>query len=109
MNKTRRRFVIEYVADILGYQNGSRDINRHVDDEDKLTKCFTDSDHKYRNGTFTVFCRIQLNIFTKAAGGRAAPAPESSRQGGGAYGYIYRIISVRNYDLRRYNLSVICK
>lgn len=27
------------VADILGYQNGSRDINRHVDEEDKrLTK-----------------------------------------------------------------------
>ena len=51
----------------------------------------------------------QLNTFTKAAGGRAAPAPESSRQGGGAYGYIYRIISVRNHDLRRYNLSVICK
>ena len=24
------------VAEVLGYQNGSRDINRHVDDEDKL-------------------------------------------------------------------------
>ena len=30
------------MADILGYQNGSRDINRHVDEEDKL---------KYRFGT----------------------------------------------------------
>lgn len=30
-------FVGKDVADILGYQNGSRDINRHVDDEDKLT------------------------------------------------------------------------
>lgn len=29
-------FVGKDVADILGYQNGSRDINRHVDDEDKL-------------------------------------------------------------------------
>ena len=29
-------FVGKDVADILGYQNGSRDINRHVDEEDKL-------------------------------------------------------------------------
>ncbi|WP_205402170.1 ORF6C domain-containing protein [Streptococcus lutetiensis] len=35
-------FVGKDVADVLGYQNGSRDINRHVDDEDKL---------KYRFGT----------------------------------------------------------
>ena len=28
-------FVGKDVADILGYQNGSRDINRHVDNEDK--------------------------------------------------------------------------
>lgn len=30
-------FVAKDVADILGYQNGSRDINRHVDEDDKLT------------------------------------------------------------------------
>lgn len=35
-------FVGKDVAEILGYQNGSRDVNRHVDDEDKL---------KYRFGT----------------------------------------------------------
>lgn len=29
-------FVGKDVANILGYQNGSRDINRHVDEEDKL-------------------------------------------------------------------------
>ena len=29
-------FVGKDVADILGYQNGSRDINRHVDEEDGL-------------------------------------------------------------------------
>lgn len=29
-------FVGKDVADILGYQNGSRDINAHVDDEDRL-------------------------------------------------------------------------
>lgn len=28
-------FVGKDVADILGYRNGSRDINRHVDEEDK--------------------------------------------------------------------------
>lgn len=28
-------FVGKDVANILGYQNGSRDIDRHVDDEDK--------------------------------------------------------------------------
>ena len=30
-------FVGKDVADILGYQNGSRDINRHVDEEDRPT------------------------------------------------------------------------
>ena len=28
-------FVGKDVADILGYQNGSRDINRHVDEDDR--------------------------------------------------------------------------
>jgi anti-repressor protein len=32
------------VAEILGYKNGSRDINRHVDEEDR---------QNYQNGTFT--------------------------------------------------------
>lgn len=36
-------FVGKDVADILGYRNGSRDINRHVDDEDR---------QNYQNGTF---------------------------------------------------------
>lgn len=40
--KNEPYFVGKDVADILGYQNGSRDINRHVDEEDKL---------KYRFGT----------------------------------------------------------
>ncbi len=35
-------FVGKDVADILGYQNSSRDINRHVDEEDR---------QNYRNGT----------------------------------------------------------
>lgn len=36
-------FVGKDIADVLGYQNGSRDINRHVDEEDR---------QNYRNGTF---------------------------------------------------------
>lgn len=36
-------FVGKDVADILGYQNGSRDINRHVDEEDR---------QNYQNGSF---------------------------------------------------------
>lgn len=36
-------FVGKDVADILGYQNGSRDINRHVHEEDR---------QNYQNGTF---------------------------------------------------------
>lgn len=36
-------FVGKDVADILGYENGSRDINRHVDEEDR---------QNYQNGTF---------------------------------------------------------
>lgn len=35
-------FVGKDVAEILEYQNGSRDINRHIDEEDKgVTKCDT--------------------------------------------------------------------
>lgn len=36
-------FVGKDVAEILGYRNGSRDINRHVDEEDR---------QNYQNGTF---------------------------------------------------------
>lgn len=36
-------FVGKDVADILGYQNGSRDVNRHVDEDDR---------QNYPNGTF---------------------------------------------------------
>lgn len=36
-------FVGKDVTDILGYQNGSRDINRHVDEDDR---------QNYQNGTF---------------------------------------------------------
>lgn len=35
-------FVSKDVADILGYQNGSRDVNRHVDKEDKTDIVFFD-------------------------------------------------------------------
>ena len=35
-------FVGKDVADILGYQNGSRDINRHVDEDDRHKIMFFD-------------------------------------------------------------------
>lgn len=35
-------FIGKDITDILGYQNGSRDINRHVDEDDRLN---------YQNGT----------------------------------------------------------
>ena len=35
-------FVGKDVADVLGYQNGSRDINRHVDEEDRQKAMFFD-------------------------------------------------------------------
>lgn len=40
-------FVGKDVAEILGYKNGSRDINRHVDEEDITTKNLP----QYQNGT----------------------------------------------------------
>lgn len=36
-------FVGKDVAEILGYRDTSDALKRHVDDEDKLTRCFTDS------------------------------------------------------------------
>ncbi|TFZ15500.1 phage antirepressor [Limosilactobacillus fermentum] len=39
-------FVGRDVADILGYQNGSRDINRHVDDEDRTKQMIFDGNQK---------------------------------------------------------------
>lgn len=44
-------FVAVDVAKALGYQNGSRDINRHVDDEDKKEHILHDG---YQNRTVTI-------------------------------------------------------
>ena len=41
-------FVGKDVADILGYQNGSRDINAHVDEEDKTTTLIQGTGSNYR-------------------------------------------------------------
>ena len=53
-------FVGKDVADILGYQNGSRDINRHVDDEDKTSVVIPDtgSNYKSRATLINEFCSI---------------------------------------------------
>lgn len=44
-------FVGKDVADILGYQNGSRDINRHVDEEDKRSDVAIHDGSQNRNMT----------------------------------------------------------
>ena len=44
-------FVGKDVADILGYQNGSRDINRHVDEEDKRSDVAIHDGSQIRNMT----------------------------------------------------------
>lgn len=36
-------FVGKDVTDILGYKDSSDALKRHVDEDDKLTRCFTDS------------------------------------------------------------------
>ena len=41
-------FIGKQVADILGYQNGSRDIKRHVDEEDRQVI------QNYQNGTLEI-------------------------------------------------------
>lgn len=46
-------FVGKDVADILGYQNGSRDVNRHVDEDDR---------QNYQNGTFESNRGLTINV-----------------------------------------------
>lgn len=54
-------FVGKDVADILGYKNGSRDINRHVDEEDRHKVMFFDGNQdKETIGLSTLF---QTNFF----------------------------------------------
>lgn len=43
-------FVGSDITDALGYQNGSRDINRHVDEEDRYVL----STQNYQNGSFEI-------------------------------------------------------
>lgn len=43
-------FIAKDIVEILGYENGSRDVNRHVDSEDK--KLLTNQN--YQNGTFEI-------------------------------------------------------
>lgn len=39
-------FIGKEISDVLGYQNGSRDINRHVDDEDRMIHQISTSGQK---------------------------------------------------------------
>ena len=54
--KNEPYFVGKDVAGILGYQNGSRDVNRHVDEEDKGVT-IRDSIGREQNLTVINICR----------------------------------------------------
>ena len=43
MRESEHWFVGKDVADMLGYKDTSDALKKHVADEDKLTRCFTDS------------------------------------------------------------------
>lgn len=59
-------FVGKDVADILGYRNGSRDINRHVDEEDRKKIMFSDGNQDKEtivineSGLYSLILRSQL-------------------------------------------------
>lgn len=55
------------VAEILGYRDTSDALKRHVDEEDKLTRCFTDSGQNREmyiineSGLYSLILRSQLS------------------------------------------------
>lgn len=59
-------FVGKDVAEILGYRDTSDALKRHVDEEDKLTRCFTDSGQNCEmyiineSGLYSLILRSQL-------------------------------------------------
>lgn len=59
-------FVGKDVAEILGYRDTSDALKRHVDEEDKLTRCFTDSGQNREmyiineSGLYSLILRSQL-------------------------------------------------
>lgn len=60
-------FVGKDVAEILGYRDTSDALKRHVDEEDKLTRCFTDSGQNREmyiineSGLYSLILRSQLS------------------------------------------------
>lgn len=50
MEQSQRK-IGKTLVEILGYKNGSRDIERHVDKEDKRIFSYEEF-QRYRNGTF---------------------------------------------------------
>lgn len=59
-------FVGKDVAEILGYRDTSDALKRHVDEDDKLTRCFTDSGQNREmyvineSGLYSLILRSQL-------------------------------------------------
>ena len=60
-------FVGKDVAEILGYRDTSDALKRHVDEDDKLTRCFTDSGQNREmyvineSGLYSLILRSQLH------------------------------------------------
>ena len=50
--RTGAAFVGKDVAEALGYKDTSDALKRHVDEEDKLTRCFTDSGQNRQNAEY---------------------------------------------------------
>lgn len=71
-------FVGKDVCDILKYQNGSRDINRHVDEEDRIKEMIA----QYQNGTLVKTQTILINesgLFSLALSSKLPKAKEFKR------------------------------
>ena len=59
-------FVAKDVADTLGYQNGSRDVNRHTDEEDRIkTMVFDGNQNKETISETFTFCRSDGRLDSK--------------------------------------------
>ena len=85
-------FVGKDVAEILGYRDTSDALKRHVDEEDKLTRCFTDSGQAREmtvineSGLYSLVLRSRLPIAKKFKRWVTSEVLPAIRKNGG---YIY--------------------
>ena len=70
-------FVGKDVAEALGYQNGSRDINNHVEESDRKVL----SNQNYQNGTLEIPNRGLISINESVSSGASWNQPNDSSTG----------------------------